>query len=682
MKNIKYIAAAFLLSGMVHAQSLDINKMPKSVETPIVNVAQPNIFKLKNGLTIMVVENNKLPRVNMELFIDYPPVYEGEKVGTSIILASQLGKATSKLSKEEFSRQVDYLGANITFTQSGARVNTLSKYYPQVIDLLAQAIISPKFSADEIKSDKERMLESLKADEKNASKISRNVSQALTFGKNTAYGEFATEMSIDKIELSDVEQYYKNYFNPDNAYLVIVGDVKFSEVKKIVEKQFKSWKKSGVKHNVAPLAQNVEKTEINFVDVPTAVQSVISVGNISKLQKKDPLYFAGILGNDILGAGGESRLFLNLREKNGFTYGAYSSLSTGRFTPHFTAHASVRNEVTDKAVIEFMNELNGISKVTQEELDLVKAKRKGDFIRALENPAMIAEYAIDEIIDQLPQDFYKNYLKSIDNVTISDVNKAVTQNILPNQSRIVIVGKASEVADSVEKLGYPVKYYDREANPTTKPEAKKIDTNVTVATIGEKYISAIGGKSNVDKVTSVTMNAVGKIQGMDLEFITTQAKGGKSIVELKMMGNTMNKVVFNGKDGFVQAQGQKVPLPEEVKAEMLNASKEVFPELDFSVANYELKGIENINEEEAYAIKPKQGNKTYYYSVKTGLKIAEIVVQKVQGQEIVVPTYFSDYKEFNGVKFPFKLSSNMGGMDVSFDVKSYELNKVSDKDFQ
>ena len=227
-----------------------------------------------------------------------------------------------------------------------------------------------------------------------------------------------------------------------------------------------------------------------------------------------------------------------------------------------------------------------------------------------------------------------------------------------------------------------MKYYDREANPTTKPEAKKIDTNVTVATIGEKYISAIGGKSNVDKVTSVTMNAVGKIQGMDLEFITTQAKGGKSIVELKMMGNTMNKVVFNGKDGFVQAQGQKVPLPEEVKAEMLNASKEVFPELDFSVANYELKGIENINEEEAYAIKPKQGSKTYYYSVKTGLKIAEIVVQKVQGQEIVVPTYFSDYKEFNGVKFPFKLSSNMGGMDVSFDVKSYELNKVSDKDFQ
>ena len=115
---------------------------------------------------------------------------------------------------------------------------------------------------------------------------------------------------------------------------------------------------------------------------------------------------------------------------------------------------------------------------------------------------------------------------------------------------------------------------------------------------------------------------------------------------------------------------------------MLNASKEVFPELDFSVANYELKGIENINEEEAYAIKLKQGSKTYYYSVKTGLKIAEIVVQKVQGQEIVVPTYFSDYKEFKGVKFPFKLSSNMGGMDVSFDVKSYELNKVSDKDFQ
>ena len=127
MKNIKYIAAAFLFSGMAHAQSLDINKMPKSVETPIVNVAQPNTFKLKNGLTVMVVENSKLPRVNMGLFIDYPPVYEGDKSGVSSIFANQLGKATSKLSKEEFSKQVDYLGANITFTQSGARVNTLSK---------------------------------------------------------------------------------------------------------------------------------------------------------------------------------------------------------------------------------------------------------------------------------------------------------------------------------------------------------------------------------------------------------------------------------------------------------------------------------------------------------------------------------------------------------------------------
>ena len=93
MKNIKYIAAAFLFSGMAHAQSLDINKMPKSVETPIVNVAQPNTFKLKNGLTVMVVENSKLPRVNMGLFIDYPPVYEGDKSGVSSIFANQLGKA-------------------------------------------------------------------------------------------------------------------------------------------------------------------------------------------------------------------------------------------------------------------------------------------------------------------------------------------------------------------------------------------------------------------------------------------------------------------------------------------------------------------------------------------------------------------------------------------------------------
>ena len=678
MKNIKYIAAAFLFSGMVYAQNIDINAMPKPGPTPAINIAKPSTFKLKNGLTVLVVENNKLPRVNIQLTMDRPPIYEGNIVGVGEIMADQLGTGTTKLSKEEFNKKIDFLGARLSFSSQGAGANTLSKYSTQVISLMADAVINPKFSAEEVNKSKERTIEGLKTKEKDASEIARRVDNALTYGKNTALGEFVTEESINRIQLKDVQDFYKKYYAPDNAYLVIVGDVKTSEIKKLVEKEFGKWKKSGTKFAAIEPAKNLPATEINIVDVPTAVQSVIHVGNPTTLQMKDPQYFSGVIANHILG-GAETRLFMNLREKNGYTYGAYSHLSTNKYSPYFSANASVRNEVTDKAVVEFMNELKGVSQIKPEELANAKAKLKGEFIMSLEKPETIARFALNERLYSLPADFYANYLKSIDKVTTANVSAAAKAYILPNQSRIFVAGKGSEIADGLEKLGYLVKYFDKFANPASKPETKKIAAGVTAESIGQKYIAAIGGKANVEKINSLQMNSSATVQGMTLETITLAAKGGKASVETKMMGQTMQKIVFDGKDGYIMVQGQKQPLPAELKEE-LKANKEIFPELDFNAKNTTLRGIENMNGEEVYAI--KKGNKTYFYSVKTGLKTGESETQNMQGQEIIVPTYYSDYKEVSGVKLPFKISQNMGGIEMNFEVKSYEINKATDKDFK
>ena len=678
MKNIKYIAAAFLFSGMVYAQNIDINAMPKPGPTPAINIAKPNSFKLKNGLTVLVAENNKLPRVNIQLTIDRPYIYEGNIVGVGEIMADQLGTGTTKLSKEEFNKKIDFLGAYLSFSSEGAGANTLSKYSTQVISLMADAVVNPKFSAEEVSKSKERTIEGLKTKEKDAGEIARRVDNALTYGKNTALGEFVTEESINRIQLKDVQDFYKKYYAPDNAYLVIVGDVKTSEIKKLVEKEFGKWKKSGTKFAAIEPAKNLPATEINIVDVPTAVQSVIHVGNPTTLQMKDPQYFSGVIANHILG-GAETRLFMNLREKNGYTYGAYSHLSTNKYSPYFSANASVRNEVTDKAVVEFMNELKGISQIKPEELANAKAKLKGEFIMSLEKPETIARFALNERLYSLPADFYANYLKSIDKVTTSDVSAAAKAYILPNQSRIFVAGKGSEIADGLEKLGYPVKYFDKFANPASKPETKKMAAGVTAESIGQKYIAAIGGKANVEKINSLQMNSSATVQGMTIETITLAAKGGKTSVEMKMMGQSMQKIVFDGKDGYIMAQGQKQPLPAELKEE-LAANKEIFPELTFNAKNTTLRGIENVNGEEVYAI--KKGNKTYFYSVKTGLKVGESQTQKMQGQEVIVPTYYSDYKEVSGVKLPFKISQNVGGIEMNSDVKSYEINKATDKDFK
>lgn len=679
-KQLTYIAAAFFFTGMVSAQKIDLNAMPKPGPTPAINIAKPKTFQLSNGLTVMVVENNKLPRVSASLSMDRPPYNEGAVTGVSEIMAEQFENGTTNISKDDFNKKVDYLGANLNFSSGGASANSLSKYFPEVLGLMADAIINPKFSAEEIQNSKERAIEGLKSEEKNASSIASKVSNALMYGKNTSRGEFETVESINKIQLADVQNTYKKYYAPDNAYLVIVGDVKFDQVKPLIEKAFSSWKKANTPIAQLEPASNVAKTEINVVDVPSAVQSVVSLNNLNTLKMKDANYFPATIANYILGGGGEARLFMNLREKNGFTYGAYSSMVASKYSPQFSASASVRNEVTDKAVKEFMNELNAISTVKPEELANAKAKLKGSFIMSLEQPATIARFALNQKVQDLPADFYTNYLKSIDKVTAADVSNAVKVTILPNQSRIFIAGKASDISEGLEKLGYPVKYFDKEANPVAKPTVQKVDANVTVASVVDKYINAIGGKANLAKITSYTTNASMSMQGQNIDFKIVKAQGGKELTTVTAMGQVVQKQVFDGKTGYSMQMGQRVDItPEEIAEKQKNS--EIFEELGFTKsADYKLGGIEKIGGEDSYAI--KGGNTTYYYSVATGLKTGETKKVKAKGQEMTIPTTFSNYKDVEGVKMPFTISVSQMGMDMTMTVKSYEINKATDADFK
>lgn len=679
-KQLTYIAAAFFFTGMVSAQKIDLNAMPKPGPTPSINIAKPKTFQLSNGLTVMVVENNKLPRVSASLSMDRPPYNEGAVTGVSGIMAEQFENGTTNISKDDFNKKVDYLGANLNFSSGGASANSLSKYFPEVLGLMADAIINPKFSAEEIQNSKERTLEGLKADEKNASSIAERVSNALMYGKNTSRGEFETVESINKIQLADVQNTYKKHYAPDNAYLVIVGDVKFDQVKPLIEKSFGSWKKANTPITPLEPASNVAKTEINVVDVPSAVQSVVSLSNLNALKMKDANYFPATIANYILGGGGEARLFMNLREKNGFTYGAYSEMVASKYSPEFSASASVRNEVTDKAVKEFMNELNAISTVKPEELENAKAKLKGSFIMSLEQPATIARFALNQKVQDLPSDFYTNYLKSIDKVTTADVSNAVKATILPNQSRIFIAGKASDISEGLEKLGYPVKYFDKDANPVAKPTVQKVDANVTVASVADKYINAIGGKANLAKIASYTTNASMSMQGQNIDFKIIKAQGGKELTTVTAMGQVVQKQVFDGKTGYSMQMGQKVDItPEEIAEKQKNP--ELFEELGFAKsADYKLGGIEKIGGEDSYAI--KGGDTTYYYSVATGLKTGETKKIKNKGQEMTIPTTFSNYKDVEGVKMPYTISVSQMGMDMTMTVKSYEINKATDADFK
>lgn len=687
INKISVLAILFLFVTGLQAQQIDRSTQPKAGPAPKINLSKPETFTLKNGLKVMVVENHKLPRVSMSLTMDNPPHTEGDKSGASVIMGAVLGEGTKDIPKDKFNEEIDYLGANVNFFSKGATANTLSKYFPRVMELMAKGALDPNFTQEEFDKQKERSLENLKASEKDVAQNARRVSQALAYGKDHPYGEFITEETVSNLKLQDINEYYATYFVPQNAYLVVVGDVKTKEVKKLAKKYFSDWKKKELTKQALPEVNNVTETQVNFIDFPNAVQSEVQVTNTFKLKKGDKDYFPAIIANKILGGGGEARLFLNLREDKGYTYGAYSRTGDDKYVARFTASASVRNAVTDSAVVAFLDELHRIrnEKVSAEELKNAKAKYTGDFVLALENPSTIARYALEIETEDLPEDFYETYLEKINAVTAEEIQQVAQKYFKVDNARIVVVGKGSEVLENLEKLTYngkkiPVKYFDKNANPVDKPEYKKeLEPGLTAQTVFGKYMESIGGQTAADKVKSIHMNAAAELQGQKLDLETKATASGKSISIVSMAGNVMQKQVFDGEKGYVEGRGQKMPMNEEQK-KTVKAESHPFPEL--IAENAELTGIEKVNDQDAYVVKMSE-NVTNYYSVDNGLKLRTVQTVKQGPQTMTIPIDYSNYKEVDGIKLPFAISQSMGAMTLSFEVSNYEINNgVSDSDFE
>ncbi len=657
-------------------------KQPKPGPAPTVNIGKPQRFTLSNGLKVMVVENSKLPRVSFNLKIDNAPFAEGNKKGIDNLTGTMMGKGTKTISKDVFNEEIDFLGANINFSADGAYASGLSKYAGRIMELMAQGSLDPNFTQEELDKEKAKMIEGLKSNEKSVAAVAGRVEDYLTFGKNHPRGEYMTEQTINNVTLNDLVQHYNTYFVPENAYLVIIGDVKFADVKAKVETAFESWTKATAPQLSYSEPRNVQYTQINFVDMPNAVQSEISVVNTVNLKMTDKDYFAAIVANQVVGGDFNSYLNMNLREKHGWTYGAGSSISGNKYVTKFKSSSQVRNAVTDSAVVEFMNELKRIrkEKVTDENLKNVKAGFIGKFVMQIQKPETVARYALNTETQKLPADFYENYIKSINAVTADDVLRVANKYFLVDNTRIIITGKGSEVISGLEKLKIPIFYFDKFGLPAKKTEEKKAAVGTTVKSVIDKYIAAIGGEQAVKAVKTTATKATATVQGMPMEMTIKNSSDGKSLVEMTMMGNSMMKQVVGEKSGYAIQQGQRkeydaAKLAEE-KIEALP-----FPELALATkTDVTLLPIQTVDGKETYGI--KDGKKTYFFDLASGLKTSTTAEMEANGQKMSQTVTFSDYKEVKGIMFPYKMVLNVG-MEIELITSDVKINEgVTEEDFK
>lgn len=684
------IISVIAISNSLTAQ-VDRSIMPESGPAPEISFGQPKTFSLDNGLTVMVVENNKLPRASAQLSFDNPLIYEGEIAGVSGVLGEMLGNGTSSIPKDKFINEVDYLGASLSVSGSGAFASSLSRYFDRILELMAGAILEPLLTQEEFDRQRDLIKENLKAADKDVATAANRVQSLLTYGSEHPSGEYVSQESLDRIALQDTKDFFNNYAKPNNAYLVIIGDVDYEKIKSKVTGLFNNWESGSVSSSDFPAPSNPDKTEIIFVDMPSSTQSVVSVMNTIDFSKKESDYFAALVANRILGGGGAGRLFNNLREDKGWTYGSYSGIAESYKTKGIViAQAKVRNDVTDSSAVELLKELNIMKSdfVTDEELLSAKAKYTGTFVLSLESPSTIATFARNIKTQDLPEDYYNTFLANIEKVTKEDVKQAAQKYFMTNNTRVFVTGKGSEILKGLENIQYngenlAVRYFDKFGNETERPDYS-VDETLTAGSIIDNYIDAIGGLDKLNSVTSIEETYVADVMGNPFELYSLKSNKNQSLTTISIMG-TSQKIVVNQSSGFMEVMGQKIEITGTELEEAISGAA-LFTETNLDYSTIELVGKTEVDDEAAYEIKVSD-SKSLFYSIETGLKLKAVTTQEVEGNSMITENFYNNYEEVDGILFPMSINLVTPTMPIPgglfLNATSIMLNvETSDSDFE
>lgn len=666
---------------------LDRSIQPKAGPAPVIKIGDYQSFELANGLKVFVVENHKIPRLSYSLVLDNDPVFEGDMEGYTDFAGQLMRTGTTSRTKDQIDEQVDMLGASLNTSAGGISANCLVKHNEELLNIMSDVLLNPNFKSEELEKIRKQTLSGLEAEKDEPGAISNRIGSILVYGEKHPYGLSESEESVKKITLEKCIEYYKTYFKPNVAYLAIVGDITLDQAKPLVEKYFGNWQRGDVPKASYPTPKAPAKTTVVVVDRPNAVQSTINVTYPVDLKPGSPDDIKVKLTNTILG-GGTFRLYNNLREKHGWTYGAYSSIQPDKLIGEFSASAEVRNPVTDSSFTEILAEMSRLRSeaVSDTELNMVRNYMMGDFGRALENPATVAKFAINTARYNLPKDYYATFLTRLSALNSADVQLTAQKYIRPDNAYLLMVGKAEDIAPKLKKFAKSgeVLYYDIDGklyDPNKK--MKPAPAGITAELVINNYITAIGGVKKLKKIKDATINAGATMQGMTISLDLYYKFPDKMFMQVGSGAMVFAKQVYNAGKGISSSpmNGESKPIEGEELSGMKEASM-VFPEMYYyTTLNYttELLGIEEQKDQKQYyKIQVNKGGDKKdieYYDVQTGLKI------KTEGKMGV--TEYSDYKAVDGVLFPHGITQNMGSQNITFTVSAIKVNsKLKDEFFE
>jgi len=436
--------------------------------------------KLSNGLEVWLVRQTELPIVSMNMvFKSGGTADPNGKSGLASFTSSLLNSGTRSRSAIDISNQLADIGAGLNagsgWDSANVSMQTLTKNLDKALDIYSDVIVNATFPEKEFDTFRSRALNGLRQRKDNANAIASVAYSTLLYGRNHPYGNSpgGDEASVKSFKQSEIENFYRTYYRPNNAVLIVSGDTTMNALKPKLEKAFANWKPASVPAVNLPEIKAFDRPGIYLIDKPGAAQSVIMIGQVG-VPRDNPDYYALQVMNSILGGGGSARLFMNLREDKGYTYGAYSNFAFRRGAGPFTASAGVQTAYTKESVIEFVKELNGIRgaiPISQEEFNINKESLIRSFPGGFETNGQIANQLSSLVTFGLPDTFYNEYSRNINAVNLQDVNRVANKYLTPDKMAILVVGDKTLIEPrlrEIDAIGSTIFLLDTEGNPIEK----------------------------------------------------------------------------------------------------------------------------------------------------------------------------------------------------------------------
>ena len=687
MKKLLTLVALTAITG-VYGQ-LDRSVKPAAGTAPVINIKDSEVFKTANGITVVLSENHKLPRVSFNMVMGSSPRIEGNKAGVNQLMGQLIMSGTKTKEKDALDKEIDYMGATLTADGNSVYLSCLTKHMDKGLTLMKDVLINPAFPESEFTRIKKQAESGLISAKASPEEMAGNAERKINFPGHPN-SDVMNEATLASIKLEDIIANYNQVFTPSGAYLVIVGDITKENAQKLVEQNFGSWKGGAVYKEDYGIGLQPKGNRVIFVNKPGAVQSNISITFPFEMRPGDQNQIPLNVLNSIFGGGAfGARLMQNLREDKAYTYGCYSDLQVTRDGSWLSTNGSFRNDVTDSAITQLLYEFKRITEgyVTDEELNLAKSSMAGGFARSLESPQTIARFALNIIRNNLPADYYKNYLKRLDAVTKDDV-LTMAQKYFGNGYNIVVVGNESVlekikqfdsdgIIEKLDAFGDPVKDM-KPADITADELIQKYINTITMTTSSKALAKKMKKVKSVKKVIEMSS----AMMPMKITFTEINVSPNKEAKKIEGMGMVFQSEYFDGTKGSETIQGVKSDLtPEENAAKKKSVG--LFPEMGYKTngMKYELKGIETINGKEYYVLfcEDGQAQQFDYFDKTTNLKFKTISIQQKDGETIESTVMFDDYKDVNGFLFAHKLTQSMGEMNLDGTVLKIEFNGEIDE---